>query len=181
LFIDALDEHSGDHGRLLALIRRLEQNDATDTVILKICVSSRPEPSFVVAFASCPQFKVHHHTRDGIARYAQGCLKSNSNTSIAELDVAQLENLGAEVTKKADGVFIWVRLVIQELVEEFVNGSSFTQLWQLLSTLPKELKDLYSRILQKRKPEYKDEFYLMCCVMLKTLFAAFIREPIAGY
>jgi hypothetical protein len=168
LFIDALDEHSGDHGRLLALIRRLEQKDATDTVILKICVSSRPEPSFVVGFASCPQFKVHYHTRDDIARYAQGCLKSNSNTSTAELDVAQLEKLGAEVTKKADGVFIWVRLVIQELVEEFVNGSSFTQLWQLLSTLPKELKDLYSRILQKRKPEYKDEFYLMCCVMLKT-------------
>jgi hypothetical protein len=168
LFIDALDEHSGDHGRLLAVIRRLEQKDATDTVILKICVSSRPEPGFVVAFASCPQFKVHHHTRDDIARYAQGCLKSSSNASTAELDVAQLEKLGAEVTKKADGVFIWVRLVIQELVEEFVNGSSFTQLWQLLSTLPKELKDLYSRILQKRKPEYKDEFYLMCRVMLKT-------------
>ncbi|KFY26603.1 hypothetical protein V493_03984 [Pseudogymnoascus sp. VKM F-4281 (FW-2241)] len=57
---------------------------------------------------------------------------------------------------------------IQELVEEFVNGSSFTQLWQLLSTLPKELEDLYSRILQKRKPEYRDEFYLMCLVMLKS-------------
>jgi hypothetical protein len=168
LFIDALDEHSGDHGRLLALIRRLEQKVATGTVILKICVSSRPEPSFVVAFASCPQFKVHHHTRDDIAKYAQGCLKSNSNASTAELDVAQLEKLGAEVTKKADGVFIWVRLVIQELVEQFVNGSSFTQLGQLLSTLPKELKDLYSRIIQKRKPEYKDEFYLMCRVMLKT-------------
>jgi hypothetical protein len=169
LFIDALDENSGDHGRLLAIIRRLEQKGATDTVILKICVSSCPEPSFEVAFASCPQFKVHHHTRADIARYAQGCLKSGANASTAELDVAQLEKLGEEVTKKADGVFIWVRLVTQELVEEFVNGSSFTQLWHLLSTLSKELKDLYSRILQKRKPEYKDEFYLMCRVMLKAL------------
>lgn len=119
--IDALDEHSGNRRRLLAFIWRLEQSDATDKIIFKICVSSRPEPNFVVAFDSCPQFKVHHYTRDDVAKYAQGCLKSNSNASTTELDVAQLEKLGAEVTKKADEVFIWVRLVIQELVEEFVN------------------------------------------------------------
>ncbi|KAN0115549.1 hypothetical protein V8E51_005093 [Hyaloscypha variabilis] len=34
LFIDALDEHAGDHGRLLALIQRLEQKYATDTSLV---------------------------------------------------------------------------------------------------------------------------------------------------
>jgi hypothetical protein len=138
-------------------------------VTLKICVSSRPEPSFVVAFASCPQFKVHHHTKEDIARYAQGCLQSSSNASIAELDLEQLQSLGRAVTGKADGVFIWVRLVIQELVEEFVNGSSFAQLRQFLRIIPKELKDLYHRTLQKRRPAYQAEFYLMCRIMLTTL------------
>jgi hypothetical protein len=169
LFIDALDEHSGDHERLLTMIRSLEHKDTTDTAFIKICVSSRLEPSFVIAFASCPQFKVHHHTVHDIEIYAQGCLESNSDVSTAQLDRAQLQNLATEVTQKADGVFIWVRLVVKELAEEFVNGGSFMQLRQLLDTLPKELEDLYRRILDKRKPSYRDEFYLMCHIMLTAI------------
>ena len=46
---------------------------------------------------------------------------------------------------KAQGVILWVRLVVDEIIEGPTDGETLEELQQLLSGLPEELEDLYSR------------------------------------
>ncbi|MCJ1381269.1 hypothetical protein MMC17_004378 [Xylographa soralifera] len=74
-----------------------------------------------------------------------------------------------EIIDKANGVFIWVKLVVHELIEGIGDGSSIPQLHKLLGTIPAELDDLYSRIITKRKPAYMLEASIMFQAVLYTL------------
>ncbi|SCO47431.1 uncharacterized protein FFNC_11497 [Fusarium fujikuroi] len=54
----------------------------------------------------------------------------------------------------ADGVFIWVKLVLRELELELDSEVSLDALYQVLDTFPKKLETFYDRILRKvERPE----------------------------
>ncbi|EWG50791.1 hypothetical protein FVEG_16690 [Fusarium verticillioides 7600] len=49
----------------------------------------------------------------------------------------------------ADGVFIWVKLVLHELEAELDSEVSLDALYQVLDTFPKKLETFYDKILRK--------------------------------
>jgi hypothetical protein len=69
LFIDALDEHSGDNEALLQLLNTLSRIGAPPTsqtalaLNIKVCVASRPWPIFKSRLESCPHFAMDKHTK----------------------------------------------------------------------------------------------------------------------
>ena len=69
-FIDALDEHEGNHGDLIKVIRTIFLPTIASTLNVKFCLASRPEPAFRNAFETCPGFLVHEHTRADVQWYA---------------------------------------------------------------------------------------------------------------
>ena len=52
-----------------------------------------------------------------------------------------------EITEKARGVFLWVHLVVQSLLEGMRDGDSLADLKERLSSLPFDLEELFKKIL----------------------------------
>ncbi|MCJ1457222.1 hypothetical protein MMC28_007589 [Mycoblastus sanguinarius] len=75
--------------------------------------------------------------------------------------MSQLHRLAIEITDRANGVFIWVRIVVDELIECYIDGSTISQLLRILSAIPEELQDLYRRVLSKIAVKYSLECYIM--------------------
>jgi len=166
-FIDALDEHHGSHIELVEILKCLSVVENSTTVRIKLCLASRQESVFPGAFHRSPGFAIHEYTHSDIEQYVGDHVESALGVSIVtEDDQTQVKALSNEVTKRAKGVFIWVKLVVQELVEGIIDGSSISQLRQRLESIPMELDALYTRILEKRKPEHVFEMYIMSQILL---------------
>ena len=179
LFIDALDEHSGNHGKLVKMLKEFATKGSTDTVHIKLCLASRPAPIFTTAFNAYPGFAIHEHTENDIEFYASGRIQSELTQDKGTHNDVQLDELSADIVKKAEGVFIWVRLVVDELVERIVDGDTIPQLLGVLLTIPTELEDLYRRILSRIKPEYRRESYIIFQVMLSCVTSITLNELMA--
>ena len=165
-FIDALDEHEGNHGDLIRVIRNSFIPKGASVVNVKFCLASRPDPAFTNAFGLCPGLLVHEYTRDDVQWYARQQIASSILLRDIDPDMSELHKLTGEITQRANGVFIWVRIVIKELIDRFIDGSTISQLRDILSAVPEELKDLYQRSLSRVKPEYALESYVMTQIVL---------------
>ena len=150
LFIDALDEHSGNPRELLQFFDQLTRPRNAGSLNVKMCVASRPENVFHDAFHAYPGFAIHDHTAQDIRQYATRRLR-NINLAEDGLVASDLGVLVPDILHKAQGVFIWVRLVIEELVEGLCDGDTVEELQQILVTIPTELGDLYHRALLRYK------------------------------
>lgn len=65
LFMDALDEHSGDNEDLCKFFWELSSK-STGSIVLKICLAGRPWPVFQKHFQDCRGFAIHEHTENDI-------------------------------------------------------------------------------------------------------------------
>ncbi len=183
-FIDALDEHEGNHRDLIRVIRNSFIPRGTSIVNVKFCLASRPDPAFTNGFESCPGLLVHEHARNDVQWYARQQIASSILYRDIDQDMSELRQLTVEITRRANGVFIWVRIVIEELIERFIDGSTISQLRETLSAMPEELKDLYRRAISKVKPEYALESYVMAQIVLcaknpQTLKSLLVATDIA--
>ena len=73
------------------------------------------------------------------------------------------------VNEKARGVFIWVRLVVDELARGVRDGTPLSELEASVSNMPPELRDLYSRTLSRIEESYAEESYIMLQIALCCL------------
>ena len=91
------------------------------------------------------------------------CMRS-SNRDVR----CSVEDLKMAIYAKAEGVFLWVRLVLDELLEMFTDGASLPELTERLRSLPFELNDFYQRIFDRIPIEYRGErdimFEVLTCV-----------------
>ncbi|KAH8897670.1 hypothetical protein GQ53DRAFT_837506 [Thozetella sp. PMI_491] len=144
LFIDALDEHHGNHQLLVNFIQKLSHLPDARALKLKICLASRPENLFNQKFKDMPGFAIHRYTHEDIKKYTSAGL-----SDIAEEAADGFDSLVRDVLEKARGVFLWVKLVVAELVENWLSGDTVDELRHTLSEIPEELQDLYQRTLQR--------------------------------
>ncbi|ORY14009.1 hypothetical protein BCR34DRAFT_599428 [Clohesyomyces aquaticus] len=152
LFIDGLDEIDrkieGGLPSLLSLISTLK-----DTPGLKICVASRPELQIQDELASFPRLLLQELTRADIYSYTLGdiitvehandWLVSTSPPAFAQEPIPQLADI---IVTKAEGVFLWVHLVLSGIRNGLVNYDSWDMLMERIEALPSELNELYETI-----------------------------------
>lgn len=151
LLIDGLDECSGNQTRLIELITELAEESGN----LKICVASRPWTNFEDAFRGRPSLMLQDLTARDIESYIRS--KFNANVGFAELqsrDPLASDGLLSDISKKAQGVFLWVQLVVRSLLEGLTNGDRVRDLQRRLAELPPGLEDLYANILGKLNVRY---------------------------
>lgn len=180
-FIDALDEYSDSQDELADIIAMLcgKQN-------VKICLSSREWPIFDIYFgedrelASLPVRQIHLQmfTRDDIGRYTKDRLEQSPRyqrlraLQPGQLIPKQKEALVEEIIDRAEGVFLWVSLVCDELLRGFTNLDSIDTLQLRLRGLPTDLEQFFLRMIERVEPVY----HAQCAQILQLLFAA--RRPI---
>jgi hypothetical protein len=148
--IDGLDEFDGDHEELANSFK-----DITKSPHVKACLSSRPWVAFEGIFGQCSNMRLQNLTYKDIERFVVG--KLNGNDAFQRLSSEEPEAAPAiaqEILEKADGVFLWVRLVVQSLLNGIRNKDELSDLWERLRLMPRELEPLYSRLWELIDPVY---------------------------
>ena len=178
-FIDALDEHDGNHGRMCNFLHDICTVPSA-TSVFKVCVASRPENDLRDLFQSDLTISIHDWTNGDIQRFVSEKfsqhprwrrLASGHNIETA----ARIKKL---ITSRARGVFLWVRLIVRELLEELTNGSTLVELEQQTNELPDDLDDFYAHIIKKIDKKYYAEFFIIVEALLRSsgpLSASFLN------
>jgi hypothetical protein len=152
LLVDGLDEFQGDPAETVELFQSVVSSN------VKICVSSRPWQVFEVAFKNTPKLRLQDLTYGDIKYYVNDkLLRSAPMQQLCAVDPVGALSLVEEIVEKAEGVFLWVVLVVKSFLNGLTNGDSILYLRKRLEELPSELEDLYSYMLSKIEPIYYEE------------------------
>lgn len=148
IFLDALDE-SLDHEMELVLscLHRLLSTARKHNIILGICISSRPLPALdrgADVASGCISLQRENH--DAIYTYIRSELASRRDIRRGE---DYYGRFAEKVVERADGVFLWVALVVPRLRKRIDNGGTIRELEALLQDIPNDLKELFVDILQR--------------------------------
>lgn len=184
LFLDALDEHHGDNDRLSDMLHELAATVDNDVVQLRLCLASRPWDTFVNNFGDCPGFKIHEHTLGDIESYTSSRLrdalsKLKDPDEIMERKLLRLHHLVDKVSKKAQGVFIWVRIVVELISAAIQSRTPFVALDAMSDEMPEELTELYLHTLKRIESNHAEESYVMLqlarCALIPLNLEAFVN------
>ncbi|KAI9785343.1 MAG: hypothetical protein M1839_000361 [Geoglossum umbratile] len=153
-FIDGLDEYEGEHAELISIIRGL-----IDSSNVKICVSSRPWNVFEEAFGNNPVRKLYlqDFNKADIRLYVKNKLEDRSDFIRLKTRDSRCRDLISEIVDKAQGVFLWVFLVVRSLVQGLSNSDRVTDLQRRLRQFPSDLEAFFSHILMSLEPVYREQ------------------------
>lgn len=156
--IDGLDEFDPAVSKtrvqsLIDLTRSLEEHSNA-----KVLVASRPLPEFELGYEGRPSLSVHHLTQEDIRRYANGKLLNHPRMeAMAQKDPESAKSLLQSLVERSLGVFLWVRVVTESLMEGLTNYDSIDDLKKRVDDLPSEIQDLYMTMLNRIDPRYKPQ------------------------
>ncbi|KAH9204764.1 hypothetical protein DL95DRAFT_494636 [Leptodontidium sp. 2 PMI_412] len=141
-FIDGLDEYE-ETGQedYKSMVKLLHEWTALAPDDVKICVSSREYNVFLNLFSTEKRFRLQELTAADMKRYIKDLLEEIE-------DQKGRENLIDAIVKKADGIFLWVAVVVKSLRERLEDGYDLPALEKELDTYPKELDPLFTHILK---------------------------------
>ncbi|OBT54567.1 hypothetical protein VE04_05410 [Pseudogymnoascus sp. 24MN13] len=154
LFIDGLDECTGNDRETIKILRSIIQKSAD----VKVCVSSRPETVFMDLFNNNPKRRLQDLTSDGIYLYVSGILHNDEKMKILYHDEkAEALKLEEEIVSAANGVFLWVGLVLNSLITGLGNLDDIAQLRERLVRVPPEIEELYKHMLKNIDGIYAED------------------------
>ncbi|QGA20421.1 hypothetical protein EYB26_008123 [Talaromyces marneffei] len=146
-FIDGLDEYEGDSTDHFELARGLQKWSFSADI--KICTSSRPHTEFLDVFDSNLRMDLHHLTRADIHRFIVAMFEKEQNFDSTNKHCRYMVQ---NIVNGADGVFLWVRLVVRSLLVGFRHRYPLAHLEQRLERMPRELDSLFERIFNSIDP-----------------------------
>jgi hypothetical protein len=163
LFVDALDEYEGEDAKIADYLRSLEAGECSLPINARLCISSRPYPDFNAEFGTSMGFKVHERTTADIQEYVRHrCenFKSHQQNGLSQY-------LMKRIIEKAQGSFLWTRLVCDDLQKGSRHYRSSEDLDIRLNTTPNGLIPFYQRILDEVATDEQDEedFHNMCSIV----------------
>ena len=149
LFIDALDEC--DLVEIKSVIQFFE--DLASSAIrhktkFNICLSSRYWPQFKLRH--CFETRVEIANRCDIATYIHDKIEFPHPE---EDDSTHLMHLRTQILEKASGIFLWVVLVVGELLNAQDIGATRSELQSIVRKVPSDLSGLYLHQLQSTHTE----------------------------
>jgi hypothetical protein len=167
LFIDGLDEFFGEHDDLVEMVALLANCPSN-----KLCISSRPWSTFRRAYDSRVdgQLQMQDLTASDIRAYIEDHLVAHERyRNIKDHDPEACEGLVEAVKAKAQGVFLWVYLVVRSLRRGLDNEDSLEMLRERIGEYPDTLDAYYRRMFDRIEKVYRKQ---SARVMLCALFAS---------
>ncbi|KAI1609010.1 hypothetical protein EDD37DRAFT_673546 [Exophiala viscosa] len=170
--IDALDEHDGQHGRMSDFFHDLVAS-SRESVQLKVVVASRPHNEIKDLFEGDQTLEMQEWTEKDIKTYITVRLARQPRWQALKDRgaVSTVSDVEADISKRAQGVFLWVKLVIDELVDEIRDGVSIPELKEWVRKFPEYLDDLFGHMLQKVKKQHYMELVIVVETLLRSEIA----------
>ena len=173
LFIDGLDEYEGDMLQLLRFLKKLQNVGENSRTPPKIYVSSRPEPVPSQLLEGTPSLSMSEENGRGIRSYVQSTMKDMPSKMAED---PQWRTLCDEIVNRADGVFLWARFALDELVQGFCKGESIDELSARLESVPDELEGIYKRVIERMEPQARNEAFVMLQIPCSTQRSLLLQE-----
>ena len=151
LIVDAMDE--SDDGERINVIKFLHE----------LCAANGPSSWIVKVFvASRPIFGLNEHwaKNQKMIRLQDVNSSDISKFTASFLDSPELalppgiaDSARKYITENAHGMFVWVHLIREELLEYARDGYTKNQIFEFLISLPTELEGIYMHILMRLERE----------------------------
>lgn len=168
-FVDGLDEFEGQPSDLVEL---LESFRAQPGGSVKFCVSSRPLEIYNQTFRNVAKLRLQDLNRNDIASYIDGKLgrrlQKRSRQQRNKADGSDIQYLTAEIGRKAEGVFLWVKLAVQDVLTGLVNNDATDMLRTRVEILKPELEDLFDQLFKGIDAIYAEEAALFLRLMVTS-------------
>ena len=165
-FIDGLDEYQGDQFVLIQTVRRLATSSS-----IKICLSSRPWEEFTDAFGRDRDgtITLQDLTRRDIQIYVHDALKQHHHFAKLEETDPRWNELVRELEDRAEGVFLWVTIVVRSLLRGLTHADDVSDLQRRLREFPVELNSFFQHIFDSIDPFYREQTAQLFLVNLEAL------------
>ncbi|KAF2497244.1 hypothetical protein BU16DRAFT_581203 [Lophium mytilinum] len=122
---------------------------------IKVCLSSRPWNVFENAFEHLTRkLRVQDLTRDDIRCYVRDSINQDARFAKLKVRDPRSQDLVEEIVDKADGVFLWVVLVVRSLKQGLLNADNIATLRKRLRKLPGDLDKFFRHILNQVEDVY---------------------------
>jgi hypothetical protein len=153
-FVDGLDECDGDHTDIISIIKKLSSFPS-----MKCCISSRPWTVFREVYEPSPwTLRIQDLTRDDIELYVEDKLKNHRDFLVLQShSPVDAECLIKEIVRKAEGVFLWVYLVVNSLLRGLTNQDEIIDLRRRLNDLPTDLESYFKYIFDSIERIYRPQ------------------------
>ncbi|KAK0641177.1 hypothetical protein B0T16DRAFT_210338 [Cercophora newfieldiana] len=171
-FIDGLDEYDGEEKTVIETMQRLSALPG-----FKICVASRPWNAFKRAYGKNPwSFAVEDFIKDDIAAYVRVELATHSPVTESVMNDKRFTALQDEVVARAQGVWLWVYLVVRDMQKDLDSSETMDHVWGRLEQFPRSLEEYFDRVLKKIDPIDLLETARILLLLLEP--SAFDRVPL---
>ena len=147
-FIDGLDEYEEDEMEPSDLIQSIKELGSLPNI--KLCVSSRPWSVFADAFGQDPKlsFRLEELTKNDIKRFIVDKFNQNQHfVDIQNENPIATSSLIQDICQRARGVFLWVYLVVRNLLQGFTNGDTLKFLRARLELFPEDLEEFFRHMI----------------------------------
>lgn len=142
LFVDGLDEFAEPPLQTIELIRSISSRKG-----IKVCLASRQWSEFSDAFDQHPMLRMQDLTSQDITHYVDAKFHhSRGFMELKEIFPVEAAALLSDIVKKAKGVFLWLSLVVKDLLECLTEGDGLSEMRKVLDALPSDIDQLYSAI-----------------------------------
>jgi len=122
-----------------------------------VCISSRPHIPFEDAFSTRPRLRLQDLTHKDLNIYVEDRLVHDEMmVSLAARELKQCQKLVREIADEAQGVFLWVVLVVRALINGLSKHDGTSELQLRLKAFPKDLDQLYENMILKVDDIYKE-------------------------
>ncbi|KAI3326110.1 hypothetical protein HD806DRAFT_520793 [Xylariaceae sp. AK1471] len=173
-FIDGLDEYLGPEEAILKVVKSLSAAPN-----IKICASSRPWPAFYAEWNnSIFTFKMQDFSRDDMTRYVKEYLQSSEKFRSAAARDSRCLDLIPDISNKADGVWLWVYLVVRNILRDIRDGEPFQQWRNRLDSYPQELDAYFRKMMERIDPFHRrqgSEIFLLALAACSPILLLGLR------
>lgn len=157
-FIDGLDEYKAeceqDHRDLVKTLRIL-----ATLPHIKLCLSSRPWTEFGDAFGTSTQWvlQLENLTKQDIYQYVSDKLMAHDQYQKLSQTNAGYSDLINEVVRKAQGVFLWVFLVVRDLLDGLTYNDTVQTMHLRLKQFPEDLESYFQHMIDSIPKFYRKQ------------------------
>lgn len=165
--IDGLDEY-GVHDDFMLLhhfVTQLQTWSSRPACAVKLCVASRDLPAFS-NLASEQKLWLHLHTKVDMAVFIDDRLRADA-LRVGGLSRVDYDDLAHALLERADGIFLWLYLVVGSILDGLYRRDSTKALHKQVLSMPTGLRSLFEHLLA-RIPQVHTRFaHLMLAVVMR--------------
>ncbi|KAL8718403.1 MAG: hypothetical protein Q9225_004461 [Loekoesia sp. 1 TL-2023] len=154
-FIDGMDEYDGgDYGDIVRVLKDLNASPA-----VKICLSSRPWNIFLNAFGdnNDQRLLLEDYNGNDIQTYIEHRFAKDKQFISLQSREPGSSALVEQIVQNAQGVFLWVRIVVSSLLRGLGNDDSLTDLHKRLQSFPTTLTAYFQHMFDCIEDVYQEE------------------------